>query len=1165
MAKTDIKIKESKKGTFTRAAKKRGMGVQEFAKKVMANKDRYSDAMVKKANFARNATKWEHQEGGEIGQNPYIPFAAVANNEIPNYSLGGWFKEKVKDVGEFTGLGKVADFAGDIVGSDIRGAVKDVTGFAADVGGDYLTYSADNFLGLAGAGDVIDKEAYATKAGGAISDVTSKYIMPAVGMGMATALGGPMAGAALGGVQQGVSGGIQQGKQKEQQQLALAQQQQAAARQAAGQQAMAGYNQGQKYAPTFQSGGEVKGKELDEVTVKGDRVVRDAFDPRYRAYTDSLNLYNEVYDMAKKESDIAAKGNTDLLRKSLEETAEGSGVEFWMEEKKEHPDDPFYDKQIAKAKKEQKYYSDKKNIDKEVKDRLKHYETGFDDRTGYQLKHGKKKKGDDSFTELLKPEDVKDYDKYLEGFIGYREEEIAEALKEGKPRVSVSGMAATPLAAAKTELENAKRLRQLNKSDIRPTAYAGGIESLYLPTYKKPTTPYTLYQDPEINPRGLPQQDNINVAPGDLREMNKLTREDLENSRVGKYSGGKWQSTSGVRPPETYKGRPLPSGEEGRPFGSYYSVDQGNGQPTTLTPEEYNFIKESGQMYNPQFAGGGKISNKISTLVKEGYPQDQAVAIAYDMKRKNKFQSGGKKGEDTNIFSRAYDSIVNLRRDAIDPNAERLRNEYFKSKGVKRKDQLSPEDRNYFSRYNLALNQNHKNPKLNKATPETLDSIIQNSPDPLSGGAFDKVFKGGDFLGEAGSLKDILTQDKAYKYQLGGEIQQPNAELEGGESIELPNGEGANIEGPSHAQGGVEMNLPEGTEIYSDELKVPNTNKTFSKANKELQKKMTKYEKILENDRATTLARNTAKKMLSKLEQEQDQLFQQQQQLNGDSTGERGGQQQMQQPQMQQQMPQQQMQQPMGQQPQFQEGGLTGLNPFENPQLNIDTSTLAPTAQRSTAGMSQYSPGILANLGAQAGGAGGMLGTAATLAPALYNIGRGLFGKTEEINPSDYYNPYEASALNTMRNRSVNVDPMLEANRAAERTGKYNLRSGARTRGELLSGYAPLSAARSRADMDAYSRQQQLENQYAGQTAQMEAQLGQQRASTRFKVDDVNARARAAQRNMTGTGLSQLSQYAQLRTQRKGLQEADAARVNMLKEMYPQFWESLVPENMKPQ
>ena len=60
-----IYIKPSKRGTFTAAAKKRGMGVQEFASKVLANKEDYSPAMVKKANFARNASKW-HDDGGSL-------------------------------------------------------------------------------------------------------------------------------------------------------------------------------------------------------------------------------------------------------------------------------------------------------------------------------------------------------------------------------------------------------------------------------------------------------------------------------------------------------------------------------------------------------------------------------------------------------------------------------------------------------------------------------------------------------------------------------------------------------------------------------------------------------------------------------------------------------------------------------------------------------------------------------------------------------------------------------------------------------------------------------------------------------------------------------------------------------------------------------------------
>ena len=54
-----IHIAPSKRGTFTAAAKRAGKGVQEYANQIMsAPEGRYSPALRKKANFARNAKKW---------------------------------------------------------------------------------------------------------------------------------------------------------------------------------------------------------------------------------------------------------------------------------------------------------------------------------------------------------------------------------------------------------------------------------------------------------------------------------------------------------------------------------------------------------------------------------------------------------------------------------------------------------------------------------------------------------------------------------------------------------------------------------------------------------------------------------------------------------------------------------------------------------------------------------------------------------------------------------------------------------------------------------------------------------------------------------------------------------------------------------------------------
>lgn len=60
-----IHIDKSKKGTFTAAATKHGMGVQDFASHVLANPGDFSPAMRKKANFARNAAHW-HRDGGVL-------------------------------------------------------------------------------------------------------------------------------------------------------------------------------------------------------------------------------------------------------------------------------------------------------------------------------------------------------------------------------------------------------------------------------------------------------------------------------------------------------------------------------------------------------------------------------------------------------------------------------------------------------------------------------------------------------------------------------------------------------------------------------------------------------------------------------------------------------------------------------------------------------------------------------------------------------------------------------------------------------------------------------------------------------------------------------------------------------------------------------------------
>lgn len=62
----NINIKSENKGKFTAWAKNKGMSVQEAARHILNNKDKYSSTQVKRANFARNAANWNKRYGGSV-------------------------------------------------------------------------------------------------------------------------------------------------------------------------------------------------------------------------------------------------------------------------------------------------------------------------------------------------------------------------------------------------------------------------------------------------------------------------------------------------------------------------------------------------------------------------------------------------------------------------------------------------------------------------------------------------------------------------------------------------------------------------------------------------------------------------------------------------------------------------------------------------------------------------------------------------------------------------------------------------------------------------------------------------------------------------------------------------------------------------------------------
>ena len=104
-------------------------------------------------------------------------------------------------------------------------------------------------------------------------------------------------------------------------------------------------------------------------------------------------------------------------------------------------------------------------------------------------------------------------------------------------------------------------------------------------------------------------------------------------------------------------------------------------------------------------------------------------------------------------------------------------------------------------------------------------------------------------------------------FATGGIAGNKKINAEGGEVIETPGGQPQELQGPSHSQGGINMQVPSGTEIYSDRL-VGADGKTMAERKKAREKQISKIEKLLQknpNDKAL-------KKTLEKIKQNNDFL-----------------------------------------------------------------------------------------------------------------------------------------------------------------------------------------------------------------------------------------------------------------------------------------------------
>lgn len=161
------------------------------------------------------------------------------------------------------------------------------------------------------------------------------------------------------------------------------------------------------------------------------------------------------------------------------------------------------------------------------------------------------------------------------------------------------------------------------------------------------------------------------------------------------------------------------------------------------------------------------------------------------------------------------------------------------------------------------------------------------------------------------------------------------------------------------------------------------------------------------------------------------------------------------------------------------------------------------------------------------------------LAPTISNM----YAKPETFNAT--YNPYESQIRSTMANRKFDISPAKRAIRENRSISNYNAANYNPNTGANLAYRLQSQIAADKAITNLYSTASNVNNQYAGEYANTLNSLGQQRVNATNMAVDLNARSRAAARNIQRTALSQLSQYAQNKQLMKNQKSRDMAMLDM--------------------
>lgn len=387
-------------------------------------------------------------------------------------------------------------------------------------------------------------------------------------------------------------------------------------------------------------------------------------------------------------------------------------------------------------------------------------------------------------------------------------------------------------------------------------------------------------------------------------------------------------------------------------------------------------------------------------------------------------------------------------------------------------------------------------------------------------------------------------------FEYGGKVPSSLAYVDDGELIQTPDGTVSKVPEQGQPTDSNLVNLPEGSRILSNTLKVPGTNKTFAElGDKMMAKKKSKGKDIYAQN--SDMLNNMNNQLLH------DKLFTMQENLKA----KRG------------------IKSKSKSINAFDNGGLNTykydttftdydnmlaastayakenpVNPVTAP--NVDLVLDMPTDAEQNAMLNvSATPQDIAyrktprdirreRMGSLTDSLSGLTSGIASLAPIMSN----LFTSDPEAVPANY-NPYATAITNTMGRRRFNINPLLRDIEQNRNAANYSASQYKTNTGHDMAFRLQTAIAANKANAQARATENNANNQYRAEYANAMNDLGQQWVNATNLASDLNARNRAAARNIRRTGLGQLSQWAQNRE----LMSNQRSRDNAMLKLYDPF------------